>query len=132
MRSREVLDDPLERRPVGASRPTAVAIDDAISSGSVTAASGTNQTPSGMAAMTSPATASDSRVLPVPPGPVSVSSRVRDEQVDRRGDLVPPDERGELRRQVVGRRVERPQRREVALEARRLDLVQRAPAVAGP
>ena len=55
-----------------------MAIDDATSSGSVTAASGTNHTPPGLAAMTSPATASDRRVLPVPPGPVSVSSRVRD------------------------------------------------------
>ena len=62
----------------GASSPTAVAIEDAIRSGSVTAARGTNHTPPGLAAITSLATARDRRVLPVPPGPVSVSSRVRD------------------------------------------------------
>ncbi len=53
------------------------AMADGTRSGSVTDASGTNQVPSGNRSTQSPARASDSRVLPVPPGPVSVSSRVR-------------------------------------------------------
>ena len=108
---------------LGARRPTAVAIEDAISSGSVTAASGTNHTPPGLAAMTS---ARDGERQPGLAGATGAGERQQPrprEQGDRRGDLVPPHERGELLGQVVGRRVERPQRREVALEARRLDLV---------
>ena len=61
----------------GASSPMDAAMADGTRSGSVTDASGTNQVPSGYRSTQSPARASDSRVLPVPPGPVSVSSRVR-------------------------------------------------------
>ncbi len=61
----------------GASRPSEPAIADATRSASVTGASGTNQVPSGYRSTQSPARASDSRVLPVPPGPVSVRRRVR-------------------------------------------------------
>ena len=73
------------------------AIADGTRSGSVTGASGTNHAPSGYRSTQSPASASDSRVLPVPPGPVSVSSRVRSRSADRAVDLGPPDERGQLR-----------------------------------
>ena len=65
-----------------------------------------------------PATCSDSRVLPVPPGPVRVSSRVvPSSSPASASSLVPADERGELGRQVVGPGVERAQRREVAGQA---------------
>jgi hypothetical protein len=51
------------------------AIVAAIRAGSRTAASGTNQTPSRKSAATSSATRTASRVLPTPPGPVSVTRR---------------------------------------------------------
>ncbi len=60
----------------GASRPIEAAIAEGTSSGSVTGASGTNHAPSGNRSTQSPASASERRVLPVPPGPVRVSSRV--------------------------------------------------------
>jgi hypothetical protein len=43
--------------------------------GSITEARSTNQTPSSNARSVSPATSIASRVLPVPPGPVSVKRR---------------------------------------------------------
>ena len=61
----------------GASSPIDAAMADATRSGSLTDARGTNHVPSGKRSTQSPAKAIDSRVLPVPPGPVSVSSRVR-------------------------------------------------------
>ena len=65
----------------GASRPSDAAIAEATRSASVTGASGTNQAPSGYRSTQSLARASESRVLPVPPGPVSVRSRVRSSSV---------------------------------------------------
>ena len=79
-------------------------------------ASGTHTTPSGNASATPAAACSDSRVLPIPPGPVSVTSRTfsRSEQ---RGDLLDgilaPDEGGRRHRQI--RPVERAQRREAGV-----------------
>ena len=60
----------------GASAPMASAIVGGASSGSVTAASDTQKTPSGKSSTASAASWSPSRVFPDPPGPVSVSSRV--------------------------------------------------------
>ena len=63
----------------------------------------------------SAATWSARRVFPVPPGPVSVSSRVPFESsaTSSSSSLLPPDERARGDGQV--RRVERPERREVAV-----------------
>ena len=81
-------------------------------------ASGTKNTPSGNWSMTSAATWSARRVLPVPPGPVSVSRRVVAEQLLRLGDQrLAADEARQLERQVVGRGVERARAREVVAEA---------------
>ena len=72
----------------------------------------------GTSSATLAATCSASRVLPVPPGPVRVSSRVVGEQGARLLELpLAPDERRQLGRQVVGTRVERPDRREVGRQA---------------
>ncbi len=56
--------------------PSAVAIRGATSIGSRIGSSGTKKTPSGKSSAARAASWSDSRVLPVPPGPVRVSSRV--------------------------------------------------------
>ena len=63
------------RAPASAT-PTAVAIRDGTSIGSRIGSSGTKKTPSGKASAAAEASCSDSRVLPVPPGPVRVSNRV--------------------------------------------------------
>ena len=57
------------------SAPSARAVSSSTSSGSRSAASGTQKTPSGKASAASPAACRARRVLPVPPGPVSVSRR---------------------------------------------------------
>ena len=56
--------------------PRVRAIVGATRAGSRTASRATNQTPSGKSSAAAAATWSDSRVLPVPPGPVRVRSRV--------------------------------------------------------
>ncbi len=56
--------------------PTAVATDFGASAGSVSDAKSANQVPSGYACTSSPASSIARRVLPQPPAPVSVSSRV--------------------------------------------------------
>ena len=82
--------------------PTEAAIRDATSIGSRTGSSGTKKTPSGNRSATCVASAIDSRVLPVPPGPVNVSSRVVVEQGLGLGQLVlAADERRQLGGQVV-------------------------------
>ena len=63
-------------RPVLSATPSALAIRGATSIGSRIGSSGTKKTPSGKSSDDRAASWSDSRVLPVPPGPVSVSSRV--------------------------------------------------------
>ena len=61
--------------PVSTTRPTASAMAYTISFASATSASDMNHTPSGWSAATCSATATASRVLPMPPGPTIVSSR---------------------------------------------------------
>ena len=85
---------------------------------SATLPSGTNQTPSGYSSARLAATCSARRVLPVPPGPVSVSSRGSSRSARDLVELaLAPHERRQLRRQVVGPRVERADRREVGGQA---------------
>ena len=82
----------------------------------------TNQTPSANASTSSAATCSARRVLPMPPGPVSVTSRTssRPQQRRERGQLLlATQQRGGLQRQVVLVGVERLERREVGGQAGR-------------
>ena len=76
------------------------------SSGSATGASSTSHTPSPAPSSTSAATCSASRDLPIPPGPVIVTSRdPPGHQGPQLGQLPgPADETGGLRRQVVAQR----------------------------
>ena len=98
--------------------PMARAMAGTTSAESVIVPSGTNHTPSGYSSASPAATWSARRVLPVPPGPVSVSRRVRLEEGPGLVQLqLPPDEGGQLRRQVVGTGVERADRREVGGQA---------------
>ncbi len=62
-------------RPCCSPRPSASATADPTIAGSVTGTRSTNHTPSSKAPVRSAATASASRVLPTPPGPVAVTSR---------------------------------------------------------
>ena len=64
-------------RAAGTTRPRVCAICDATRSGSVTAASRTNQTPSSNSVITCAASSRLRRDFPVPPGPMSVRRRVR-------------------------------------------------------
>ena len=85
---------------------------------SATLPSGTNQAPSGYSSARLAATCSARRVLPVPPGPVSVTSRVLARSARDLVELaLPPHERRQLHRQVVGPCVERADRREVRGQA---------------
>ena len=98
--------------------PSIRAIVAATSAGSRTGSSATNQIPSGNSSAAAAATCSESRVLPVPPGPVRVSSRVPASNATGLVELlVAADERRELGRQVVRPGVERSQWREIVREA---------------
>ena len=78
----------------------------------------TNQTPSGNSSATSAASWSDSRVLPVPPGPGQGQQAGRREQRGGLGQLrLAADEARELGRQVVRPAIERADRRELGPEA---------------
>ena len=72
------LDELVARRlrPPSPTRPNVVAILDATRPGSRTGSSGHEPVPSAYSWATLAASCSDRRVLPVPPGPVSVSRRV--------------------------------------------------------
>ena len=88
--------------------------------GSWTGASATNQTPSGKSAAMSCATRMASRVLPTPPGPVSVTSRTVSPQkaVDGKRDLaLPADEAGEWNRRRRANLIPIPERDEGRLLA---------------
>ena len=85
----------------------------------------TKKTPSSYCSSTSAASSSARRVLPVPPGPVRVSSRARVEQFSRFSQLAfPADQGAHLNRQVRRSCVERPERREVARQAFAQELVE--------
>ena len=78
-RSAKCVKRPGGVRPLrGASTPSAIEVH--ITSAFVTGASGTKKTPSGKAAPSRWATAIANRVLPDPPGPVSVTSRTPGER----------------------------------------------------
>ena len=83
--------------------------------GSRSGASGTQKTPSGKRSDASAAACNASRVLPVPPGPVSVSRRTspRDSSSTSAQLSLPAQERRRGNRQV--RPVQAPQRRKVAV-----------------
>ena len=86
-------------------------------SGSETAASSTNQTPSGYASSASAATCNASRVLPVPPVPVKRDETMRAEQAAHVVQLLlAADEAGELEREIVRAGVERLERWELGGE----------------
>ena len=69
---------------------------------SETDANSTSHTPSGNRSRMAPATSSDRRVFPAPPGPTSVTSRLAITKRAQLGQLAgPPDERGERGREVV-------------------------------
>ena len=89
----------------GDSRTSMVAaIAGSRSAGSRTAARSTNQTPCGNRTLTSRATPSASRVLPLPPGPVSGHDPVLGQRLADQVDLgLPADEGRDLARQVRGR-----------------------------
>ena len=74
------------------------------------------------------------RVLPVPPGPVSVTSRAPSaDQAAHLGQLaLAPEQRGRVGRQVVRASVERGEGREVEPEVRGGDLEDVARARSGP
>ena len=102
--SPNVLDQRLQRRVRSrpGRRPTARAMPASTSSGSVTASSGTNAVPASNRSRSRSPTATASRVLPTPPGPVSVTSRTsgRPSQPGHLVDgLLPPDQRRRARRQ---------------------------------
>ncbi len=85
--------------------PRAPAMVAATSVADATGASGTNQTPSAYASTRSAATCSARRVLPAPPGPVSVSRRTpgcSQPAADLRRQRFATDERRQLRRQIMG------------------------------
>ena len=86
--------------------PSAWKIAGATCSGAPTAPRETNATPSRKAPASSSATAIARRVLPTPPGPVSVSSRtsVAAEERTDRGQLALPPYQRRARRRQAGRR----------------------------
>ena len=97
----------------------------ATASSSVTAASSTSQTPSPDPSSSSAATCSAQPGLAAPPGP---GQRDQAGGLHQRPDLgqlpVPADERRQLGREIVRQRrvAQRPQRRELRLQARRVQL----------
>ena len=105
-------------------RPNAAATAGYVASSSVTVDRSTNSTPSGKAACAARAASMASRVLPLPPTPVSVTSRCVSE-FD--GDCVQlpaaTDERGPGLRQAIAPRLRGPQRRELRPQRRRRELV---------
>ena len=97
--------------PVLSATPRALAMRGATSIGSRIGSSGTKKTPSGKSSDDRAASWSESRVLPVPPGPVSVSSRVPASSRGGRLELrVATDEGRQLGRQVVRPGIQRPER----------------------
>ena len=116
-RSQSASDSSIGRAVLSAT-PRALAIRGATSMGSRIGSSGTKKMPSGKSSDALAASWSDSRVLPVPPGPVSVSSRVvASSPAAASSSRVAPDERRQLGRQVVRPGVERPEGREVGRQA---------------
>ena len=110
--------------PASSRTPRTCAATFGTSDASLIGARSTNQTPSGYFSSTSAPICNDKRVLPNPPMPRSVSSRVFSEQGLRLGELaLAADERGDLLRQVVGCRLERAQRRKILPELRMQELV---------
>ena len=104
--------------PGSSATPRAVAIVFWMSAGSRTGARSTNHVPPGKRSATVAASASASRVLPVPPGPPRVSSRVAPmASRERREFGLAPDEVGRWCRQVR-RGVDGPQRPTVVRGAR--------------
>ena len=84
------------------SAPTARAMPASTCSGSVTAASGTNTVPASKRSRNRSPTANANRVLPIPPGPVSVTRRTsgRPTQPGHLVDgLLPPEQRRRVHRQ---------------------------------
>ena len=80
--------------------------------------SGTKKTPSWNRSVASAASCSERRVLPVPPGPVRVSSRAcSSSAAASASSRCAAEEGGQLGRQVVGDRVQRAQRRELVRQA---------------
>ncbi len=109
-------------------RPSVWAMVGSSNAGSVTASRATSHTPFRNSSTASAAAWRASRVLPEPPGPVSVTSRTSSSSSNARSVFelgAPPDERRRLRRQVRGPVLERPQRRELRLEAGCQKLVER-------
>ena len=112
-------------RPGCPAIPSASEMAGATASSSVTAASSTSQTPSPDPSSSSAATCRPSLVLPDPPAPVSVTRRQDSDQRPDLGQLpVAADERRQLGREIVRQRrvAQRAQRRELGLQARRVQL----------
>ena len=87
------------------SAPTARTMSGTTRAGSTTAARGTNTVPAGNRALSRSPTATANRVLPIPPGPVSVINRrvgVVEQLEDLLDDPFPPDQRGRLQRERAG------------------------------
>ena len=105
---------PAVDRPGRGRTRSAAATACAIVSPSPAAASSHSHAPSAKDGSWSAAACSASRVLPTPPGPVTVTSGDRPHRRGQLGQLArPADERAELDRQVPGERLQRAQRREL-------------------
>ena len=137
LRSADGGAERLGQRPATAvlRRPSAWAMAEATSPGSLIGASATKNTPSAKCSITSAATCSARRVLPIPPGPVRVSSRTSVAQQPPphlRQLAAASDQRGRLHRQVVRVALQRAERRELRREAVDDELERCARAAGGP